>query len=151
MDGNKNCGRLFSRGDSSGAIVFRKAADGLQVLMLSHGSRGWVFPKVAVAEGSTEEETAVNEVMDSSGIAIRLIPEFRTEACSGLKKDARKMIYRIGLAPETAEPVIKDPEHSMPAWKSISEVKELLRFPEDYPPFEEALIFLDSHPEITEI
>jgi len=137
------CTRLFAAGDSCGAIVLREREGGLQVLMLSHGKRGWVFPKNRQNEGESETDAARREVRDTAGIEIEFIPGFRCEAGSGLKKDARRMIYFLAR-PLTEKLSCPDPEHSAPAWQNVSEAETLLRFPEDLEPLHAALDFLGT-------
>ena len=135
---HSNCSRLFAKGDSCGAIVLRANGDKTEVLMLSHGSRGWVFPKNRQQEGEGEEAAAKREVLDTAGIDVEILPGFRFETGSGLKKEDRKMIYFLAR-PLTEELTVKDPDHSAPAWQDANEVASLLRFPEDLPPFLAAL------------
>ena len=135
---HSSCSRLFARGDSCGAIVLRASGDKTEVLMLSHGSRGWVFPKNRPQEGESETDAAKREVLDTAGIEIEILPGFRFETGSGLKKEDRKMIYFLAR-PMTEELTVKNPDHSAPAWQDVAAVESLLRFPEDLPPFLAAL------------
>lgn len=134
------CSRLFAAGDSCGAIVLRETAGGTEVLMLSHGSRGWVFPKNRANEGESETDAAKREVRETAGIEIEIVPGFRCETGSGLKKEDRKMIYFLAR-PLSEELTVFDPDHSTPAWQPVSEAEKLLRFPEDLPPLTAALEF----------
>ena len=135
---HSTCSRLFAKGDSCGAIVLHTDGDKTEVLMLSHGSRGWVFPKNRQQEGESEEAAAKREVFDTAGIDVEILPGFRFETGSGLKKEDRKMIYFLAR-PLAEELTVKDPDHSAPAWQDANEVAALLRFPEDLPPFLAAL------------
>lgn len=137
---NGTCARLFAKGDSCGAIVLREHEGSTEVLMLSHGSRGWVFPKNRANEGESETDAAKREVREAAGIEIEIVPGFRCEAGSGLKKDERKMIYFLAR-PLTEELTAADPDHSAPAWQPVGGVEALLRFPEDLPPLRAALEF----------
>ena len=132
------CSRLKAKGDSCGAIVFRVHEGKTEVLMLSHGSRGWVFPKNRAHEGESEEDAAKREVLDTAGITVEILPGFRFKTGSGLKFEDRSLIYYLAK-PLTETLTIKDPDHSMPAWQDVNEVEALLRFPEDLPPFLAAL------------
>ena len=137
---NDKCARLFAKGDSCGAIVLRDHGGTTEVLMLSHGSRGWVFPKNRANPGESEEGAAKREVRETAGIEIEFIPGFRCETGSGLKKEDRKVIYFLAR-PLTEELTVFDPDHSAPAWLPVSEAETLLRFPEDLPPLLSALEF----------
>ena len=135
---HSTCSRLFAKGDSCGAIVLRTDGDKAEVLMLSHGSRGWVFPKNRQNEGESETDAAKREVLDAAGIEIEILPCFRFETGSGLKNENRKLIYFLAR-PLTETLTVKDPDHSLPAWQDVDTAGSLLRFPEDLPPFLAAL------------
>ena len=137
---NGKCSRLFAAGDSCGAIVLRDHGGTTEVLMLSHGSRGWVFPKNRANPGESETDAAKREVRETAGIEIEIVPGFRCETGSGLKKEDRKMIYFLAR-PLTEELTVVDPDHSAPAWQPVGEAEKLLRFPEDLPPLLSALEF----------
>ena len=131
------CGRLKAEGDSYGAIVFRQQGEKTEVLMLSHGSRGWVFPKNRANPGESETDAAKREVRSAADIEIELLPGFRFETGSGLREN-RRLVYYLAR-PLTEELHGPDAEHSAPAWQDAAQVETLLRFPEDLPPFLAAL------------
>lgn len=62
---------------SCGVIVFRKNLDHVEVLLVHHNLGHWGFPKGHVEPDETEEETAIREVFEETGIESRIISDFR--------------------------------------------------------------------------
>lgn len=51
--------------------------DEREYLILRHQGGHWDFPKGHVEKGETEEETALREVLEETGLEARIVPEFR--------------------------------------------------------------------------
>ena len=66
---------------SCGAIVIYKKDDRCKILLVrNHNGRNYSFPKGHVELGETEEETAIREVREETGLDITIIPTFREVA-----------------------------------------------------------------------
>ena len=66
---------------SCGAIVIYKQGDRCKILLVrNHNGRNYSFPKGHVELGETEEETAIREVKEETGLDISIIPSFREVA-----------------------------------------------------------------------
>ncbi len=66
---------------SCGAIVIHKKGDRCKILLVrNHNGRNYSFPKGHVEMGETEEETAIREVKEETGLDITIIPSFREVA-----------------------------------------------------------------------
>ena len=66
---------------SCGAIVIYKDGDKCKILLVrNHNGRNYSFPKGHVEQGETEQETAVREVYEETGLTIRIIDSFREVA-----------------------------------------------------------------------
>ncbi len=66
---------------SCGAIVIHKNGDRCRILLVrNHNGRNYSFPKGHVEYGETEEETAIREVKEETGLDIRIIDSFREVA-----------------------------------------------------------------------
>ena len=98
---------------------------------------GWGFPKGHIESGETEEEAAIREVFEETGIRVELIPGHRLETGSGLSDETRRIIYFLGtpvggeLNPELSE--VADA-----AWQPEDGAEALLRFADDVPVWREA-------------
>lgn len=66
---------------SCGAIVIYKDADTYKILLVkNHNGRNYSFPKGHVEHGETEQQTAVREVKEETGLDIEIIDSFREVA-----------------------------------------------------------------------
>lgn len=66
---------------SCGAIVIYKRGDRCKILLVkNHNGRNYSFPKGHVEQGETEQQTAVREVKEETGLDIRIIDSFREVA-----------------------------------------------------------------------
>lgn len=66
---------LFER--SCGAVVYRKENGVIKYLLIrNRRSAHWGFPKGHVEPGETDEETAIREVAEETGLNIKILPGF---------------------------------------------------------------------------
>ena len=76
---------------SCGAVVFRNKNDNIQVLLIRHLNGGhWAFPKGHVEKGETEEQTALREILEETGLAVELDNRYRQVVSYSPKKDVVK-------------------------------------------------------------
>ncbi len=63
---------------SCGAIVYRQRDNWAEVLLIRHKNGGhWAFPKGHVEKQETEEETALREIREETGLSVKLDTSFR--------------------------------------------------------------------------
>ena len=55
---------------SCGALVVRRGAESPEILLIKHNGGHWAFPKGHVEAGETEEETALREVQEETGLTV---------------------------------------------------------------------------------
>jgi len=116
---------------AGGGIVCRTAENGaVEVLLVHRPAYGdWTFPKGKLDPGETEEEAALREVEEETGLLCRLGPEIGTTAYQdsrGRPKTARYwQMTPIGGAPAPANEV------DDVRWISLSEAPALLTYPRD--------------------
>ena len=79
---------------SCGAIIYRIKDDNLEFLTISHRSDGhWGFPKGHVEKGESEEETAIREIYEETGLQVNLIDGFRESSCVFTKRRGNERGY----------------------------------------------------------
>ncbi|MDO4747624.1 MAG: NUDIX domain-containing protein [Eubacteriales bacterium] len=64
---------------SCGAIIIHKTPEGNYKVLLvkNHNGRYWSFPKGHVEKGETEEQTAVREIKEETGLDVEIVDSFR--------------------------------------------------------------------------
>ncbi|MGN1050831.1 MAG: bis(5'-nucleosyl)-tetraphosphatase [Acutalibacteraceae bacterium] len=63
---------------SCGGLVFYRNKQGVRVLLVkNHNGRYWSFPKGHMEFGETEEETAIREIKEETGLDVKLLKGFR--------------------------------------------------------------------------
>ena len=64
---------------SCGAVVFTRINNEIKYLLIRNLTGIYGFPKGHVEQGETEEQTALREVFEEVGLAVNLLPSFRSE------------------------------------------------------------------------
>ena len=86
---------------SCGAVIFCQFPEGEKVLLLKHRLGHWDFPKGHVKVNETEEETALREVNEESGLKVVLDLSFReTINYSPKDKVSKEVVYFVGRCDE---------------------------------------------------
>jgi NADH pyrophosphatase NudC (nudix superfamily) len=64
---------------SCGAVVFTRINNEIKYLLIRNLTGIYGFPKGHVEQGETEEQTALREVFEEVGLAVKLVSGFRSE------------------------------------------------------------------------
>ena len=90
----------MKREKSCGALVVRKNGENFDLVLLRHRFGGhWSFPKGHVEAGESERQTALREVREETGLAIRLLDGFRESVEYFPKPGVKKqVVYFLGEA-----------------------------------------------------
>lgn len=84
---------------SCGIIVFKDK----KVLMVHQINDIWGFPKGHVEANETEEETALREVFEETGIVAKIIPSFREVNTYSPRENVMKdVIFFVGTCTDTS-------------------------------------------------
>jgi 8-oxo-dGTP pyrophosphatase MutT (NUDIX family) len=134
---------LRQRIDSCGAVTFRETETGTEALLIYH-RRGWGFPKGHIRPGETEEDCAVRETLEETGIRISADRSFRRETISERQGDRRKVIFLLGRS-EGGEARPQPGETQAAAWFPADQAAELVCYPGDREIYREALEYYKEH------
>ncbi|MBP0959094.1 MAG: NUDIX domain-containing protein [Oscillospiraceae bacterium] len=117
---------------SCGAIVYRKFHGNTEILLIKHVNSGhWSFPKGHVEEGETEEETALREVKEETGIDILVDTSFRETVQYYPRKDTQKVVvYFLGKA-RNYDFVPQEEEIAAIKWVEIGNAAAMLTYEND--------------------
>ncbi len=132
---------------SCGAVIFCQFPEGEKVLLLKHRLGHWDFPKGHVKVNETEEETALREVNEESGLKVVLDPGFReTINYSPKDKVSKDVVYFLGrcdekearnLAPQLSE-------IASALFVSLDEAENLITFASGKEILKKALAYKES-------
>ncbi len=117
---------------SCGAIVYRKFHGNTEILLIKHVNSGhWSFPKGHVEEGETEEETALREGKEETGIDILVDTSFRETVQYYPRKDTQKVVvYFLGKA-RNYDFIPQEEEIAAIKWVEIGNAAAMLTYEND--------------------
>ena len=110
---------------SCGCIVFNNN----KVLVEESLSGFYGFPKGHIENGESEEECAIRETLEETGISVRVDSSSRF-SISYLVHDVvpKEVIYFISYLNGSSDIVIQEEEVKSACWVPISEVRDILTF-----------------------
>lgn len=117
---------------SCGAIVFRKYHGNTEILLVRHLKAGhWSFPKGHMEAGETEEETALREIKEETGLDVLIDTGFRETVTYSPKRNTKKtVVYFVGMA-TSHELVPQKEEISQLRWLEIDQANAALTYDND--------------------
>ena len=116
---------------SCGAVIFRKA-EGWNVLLIRHTKGRHVsFPKGHVEPGETESQTAEREILEETGLRVRVDRRYRAENRYNIRPDTQKLVVIFAAVTEQ-EAITPQPEEIAEAvWVPVEEAEERLTYERD--------------------
>jgi 8-oxo-dGTP diphosphatase len=119
---------------AAGGVVWRRV-DGrsdLEVLLVHRPSYDdWSFPKGKHDKGETDEETALREVFEETGVTGRLGPELpAVEYVAGVWGRPKRVRY-WAMTVESTAPRTPDDEVDRTRWLPVAEAEVLLTYERD--------------------
>ena len=116
---------------SCGAIILDKQQGKMKTLLLKHNGGHWAFAKGHVEGDETEEQTALREIKEETGLEVELDTAFRTSVkyspMSGVEKE---VIYFLAYKLQGNEkPQLE--EISQIRWATLEEAKDIVTFDND--------------------
>lgn len=117
---------------SCGAVIFRQAKDGWNVLLIRHTKgRHISFPKGHIEPGETESQTAEREILEETGLRVRVDRRYRAENRYNIRPDTQKLVV-IFAALTTQEAITPQPEEIAEAfWLPVEEAAARLTYERD--------------------
>lgn len=117
---------------SCGAIVCRKVNGEPRFLVIKNNrSAHWSFPKGHIEPGETWEETAKREVLEETGLHIKLIPGFREESNYMIQNRIDKKVIIFAATTKDTRTIIQESEIEDYSWLPFDGADHLLRFEND--------------------
>ncbi len=118
---------------SCGAVVFREKDYKKQILLIRHVNGGhWAFPKGHVEKGETEEQTALREILEETGLDVILDNRYRQVVTYSPRKDVIKdVVYFVAHAKSDSEGIAQEGEISQIRWVDMHSAVEYVSFDND--------------------
>lgn len=130
-----------------GAVVYKIANKEIQYLILKsiEPDGFWGFPKGHMENLETEEDTALREVFEESGLKVKLIDEFRASDKYIINNIIEKeVVFFLGEA-ENVKPEIQVEEIVEYKWCNYTDAHNLLTFDSGKKILDEASEFLNTY------
>ena len=117
---------------SCGAIIYRKFHGNTELLLIKNQNGGhWSFPKGHVEAGETEEETAVREIKEETGIDVILDTSFRRVITYLPKKEVTKDVVYFLAKATSYDYVPQEEEIAKIKWVEINHAASMLSYDND--------------------
>ena len=102
-------------------------------MLIRHLNGGhWAFPKGHVEKGETEEQTALREILEETGLAVELDNRYRQVVSYSPKKDVVKnVVYFVATASSDAATVAQEEEISQIVWVDMHNAADYVSFDND--------------------
>lgn len=121
---------LFER--SCGAVVYRFINGELRFLLIKNKrSANWGFPKGHVERGETNEQTAAREVLEETGIHIKILPKFFYKSEYTIQGKVEKSVIIYLAKTDDSQTIIQKEEIEDYLWLNFEKANNILRFAND--------------------
>lgn len=117
---------------SCGGIIFYKTKQNTKILLVKNNNgRYWSFPKGHIEEGETEQETAVREIKEETGLDVTLVEGFReiSEYCP-FGKIRKRVVFFLARA-FTDNVKIQEEEIDSYIWVDLQQARKLCSYDND--------------------
>ena len=126
---------------SCGAVIWRSEDGRRQYLLARHNGGHWSFPKGHVEGTETEEETAIREIREETGLNAGIDTAFRHQVTYSPKPGVIKDVIFFIASPTGGEERPQEAEISQLGWFSFQEAAERITYATD----EEILLAAEAY------
>lgn len=117
---------------SCGAVVYRLRDSWAEVLLICHKNGGhWAFPKGHVEKGETEEETALREIREETGLKVKLDTSFRQAVAFSPKPGVMKDVIYFAAESIGGKTTAQEEEVTGIRWEKPQQALEQITFEND--------------------
>ena len=117
---------------SCGGIIFYKTKQNTKILLVKNNNgRYWSFPKGHIEDGETEQETAIREIKEETGLDVTIVKNFReiSEYCP-FGKIRKRVVFFLARA-FTDNVKIQEEEIDSYIWVDLQQARKLCSYDND--------------------
>lgn len=117
---------------SCGAIIFHRTKQNTKILLVKNNNgRYWSFPKGHIEDGETEEQTAMREVKEETGLDVVILDGFRqvSEYCP-FGKIRKRVVFFLAQA-FTDNVKIQEEEIDSYIWVDLQQARKMCSYDND--------------------
>ncbi|XP_050724707.1 bis(5'-nucleosyl)-tetraphosphatase [asymmetrical]-like isoform X2 [Eriocheir sinensis] len=135
---------------AAGLIVFRRAAAGVEYLLLqsSRKEAHWTPPKGHVDPGENDLQAAFRETEEEAGLKeqdLAVVKGFESVLKYTVNNRPKSVVYWAAELMNSSAPVIISHEHIDFRWAGVADACTLAAFPEMVSSLQECDVFLQKH------
>ena len=117
---------------SCGAVIYRKIGIKTEYLLIKNKrSENWGFPKGHIEDGETEQDTALREVLEETGLHITLFPKFKAKSEYSIQGRIEKFVTIFLATTEDTVLTIQKDEIDDFLWADYDYALHVLKFDND--------------------
>ena len=138
-------GTIMKFEKSCGAVIYRGDNENMEFLIISHNSDGhWGFPKRHVEEGENEEETALREISEETGLTVSLTSGFRVSIEYVIKQETMKEVvfFLAKVQDETVNIQVEELQDYK--WANFKGAREMVTYESSKGVLDKAYEFISS-------
>ena len=121
---------LYER--SCGAVVFHEIGGVVRFLLIKNKrSAHWSFPKGHVEAGESDEQTAIREVKEETGIDISIVEGFKAKSEYSIQHKIEKVVYIYAATCQDTLTHIQEEEIEDYLWLDFNKAMKHLKFEND--------------------
>lgn len=124
---------------SCGGVIFYKTKQNTKVLLVKNNNgRYWSFPKGHIEEGENEQQTAIREIKEETGLDVTLVDGFReiSEYCP-FGKIRKRVVFFLARA-FTDNVKIQEEEIDSYIWVDLQQARKMCSYDNDLRVIEKA-------------
>ncbi len=130
---------------SCGAVVFRREGEQKKFLLIRNKrSAHWGFPKGHIEPGESNEQTAIREVLEETGINIHILPGFKKSSEYTIQGRIEKSVSIFLAQTDDVEYTIQVEEIEECGWFSFADAMKTLNYDNDKRILEQAGQYLSE-------
>ncbi len=132
---------LYER--SCGAVVLNQDKDRRKVLLIKNKrSAHWGFPKGHIEKGETQEETAIRETKEETGLDIDIVDGFSCRSEYTIQGRVEKAVVIFLAFAKNTDVSIQEEEIDDYIWVDLSDALKMLKFENDRGILKQAVDFI---------